>query len=224
VTDLFWSHTQTTTESQPGLSIHAFPLYPVQAIGYEVHSIDVHRPRKYLANFVGAYNPSIYISSTRDTIFKDTGRYTDLLIVKRSEWHYDKAVYNQQLGQHETSSVEAQLADNRALEYINAIQGSWFTLCPTGSGPNSLRIYEALAFGSIPIVLTRDLCLPGPVDLWHRAAIFAEDNQEGYHRALSSARQLSVEDKGRMLLAGAQLYRLIQPNSYSCYIRQSISK
>ena len=37
---------------------------------------------------------------------------------------------------------------------------SKYTLCPSGSGPNSIRLWEALAVGSIPIVLSDNLDLP----------------------------------------------------------------
>ena len=37
---------------------------------------------------------------------------------------------------------------------------SKYTLCPSGSGPNSIRLWEALAVGSLPIVLSDNLDLP----------------------------------------------------------------
>ena len=38
--------------------------------------------------------------------------------------------------------------------------GSIYCLCPSGSGPNSIRFWEALAVGSIPILLSDTLDLP----------------------------------------------------------------
>ena len=37
---------------------------------------------------------------------------------------------------------------------------SKFTLCPSGSGPNSIRFWEALGAGSIPVLLADTLELP----------------------------------------------------------------
>ena len=37
---------------------------------------------------------------------------------------------------------------------------SKYTLCPSGSGPNSIRLWESLACGSIPIILSDTLDLP----------------------------------------------------------------
>jgi hypothetical protein len=224
VTDLFWSHAQTTTTPPSGVFIHPFPLYPVLGQIDMRSNLDLERPRRYLANFVGAFNATIYISNTRQLIFNDAGKYKDVFIVRRSKWHFDEHTYGRLLhGRAEISNSIIQ-SNARAAEYADAMQSSWFTLCPTGSGPNSIRIYEALASGSIPIVLTRELCLPGPVALWERAAIIADDNENGYRWALCEARRLSSEERGKMLLAGSELYHLIQPSSYGEYLHHLISQ
>lgn len=45
-------------------------------------------------------------------------------------------------------------------EYIRSIQGAHFTLAPRGDGNYSLRFYETLALGRIPVVLDTDMPLP----------------------------------------------------------------
>ena len=37
-------------------------------------------------------------------------------------------------------------------EYIHALQNSDFTLCPVGLNTESYRIYEAMSYGSIPVI------------------------------------------------------------------------
>jgi hypothetical protein len=46
------------------------------------------------------------------------------------------------------------------INYINIMRNSVFSLCPSGSGPNSIRLWEALAFKCQPLVLSDGLDLP----------------------------------------------------------------
>lgn len=45
-------------------------------------------------------------------------------------------------------------------EYIRSIQGAHFTLAPRGDGNYSLRFYETLTLGRIPVVIDTDMSLP----------------------------------------------------------------
>ena len=45
-------------------------------------------------------------------------------------------------------------------EYKNILERSRFCLCPRGSSPSSVRFWECLAAGSIPIVISDDWLLP----------------------------------------------------------------
>ena len=40
------------------------------------------------------------------------------------------------------------------------MNNSKFTLCPSGNGVNSIRIWEAMKYGSIPVILSNTLLLP----------------------------------------------------------------
>jgi hypothetical protein len=42
------------------------------------------------------------------------------------------------------------------------LKRSVFTLCPRGFGTNTLRFYEALLYGSIPVYISDEFWLPGP--------------------------------------------------------------
>jgi len=44
--------------------------------------------------------------------------------------------------------------------YVTKMQNSKFTLCPRGDNVSSLRLYEAIAAGSIPIIISDDCILP----------------------------------------------------------------
>jgi hypothetical protein len=222
ITDIFWSHKTQSMDNYNGVRLHAFPLYPAQAADLvDFHaSIDVER--KYLTNFIGAYNPNLYISNVREVIFQDEGKYTDVFIIKRDAWHFDRKVYKEQVGGVKSNVLELSKEEVDKNEYIRAIKESWFTLCPTGAGPNSIRLFESLSLGSIPILLTKDLSLPDDQELWFSACIIEDDSAEGYRNSIRKARDMSIDDRLNMVRAGRVLSRKVFPLSYANIIMYSI--
>lgn len=220
ITDIFWSHAIESEREAESIALHPFPLFPAQA-PVAVSILQRLTPRNYLANFIGAYNPKVYLSNVRQVIFDDEGREDDLLIIKRDAWHFDRAVYVEQMHDRVATDEQARRECEDAKEYLNAISQSWFTLCPTGSGPNSIRIFEALSLGSIPIVLSKSLRLPGTRVLWEKAALFEEDSEAGYRRAIAKARAMSSVEMQHMIIAGAELFTYVAPENYAGLIAGS---
>lgn len=214
VTDLFWSHATSETREISGIRIHPFPLFPAQTPNGPDPADNIHRQRSYLANFIGAYNPKVYLTDVRENIFKDAGSAGDLLIIKRDTWHFNRTVYSEQMKGLSPDAAKLALEDQHKKEYLHAIRDSAFTLCPTGSGPNSIRIGEALALASIPVILTRDLALPGPASLWQEACVFEEDSAAGYRRALSYIRNMPVANLRAMQLATQKLFARVGPHAW----------
>ena len=217
ITDLFWSHATHNHREIGGIRVHPFPLFPAQTPDASPEG-DIARPRRYLANFIGAYNPKIYLTNVREVIFRDMDKADDLLIIKRAEWHFDRAVYEEQIKGLRANDQRMLIEQRHTEEYLNAIKDSWFTLCPSGSGPSSIRIFESLCLGSIPIVLTRNLRLAGPQTLWEKAAIIEDDSAAGYERAVSTARGKSSQDRIEMLRCGAKLASIVGPRNYAKFI------
>lgn len=223
VTDLLWSHaTHLVTEVQ-GIRIHPFPLYPAQTSD-QVPPVIPATERVWLANFIGAYSPGLYLTNVRQHIFEDAELFPDLCIIKREAWHFERAVYQEQVAGTRPQQNQLSIEARHREEYLNAIRQSWFTLCPSGSGPNSIRVFESLCLGSIPIVLTRALRLPGDQALWEQAALIEEDSPQGYRRALEQARGMSIAHRCRMLEAGRRLYSLVTPTAYGQLITSIVRK
>lgn len=214
ITDLFWSHAIESEKEAEGIVLHPFPLFPAQA-PFAVSNEQRLAPRRYLANFIGAYNPGLYLSNVRQVIFDNKGKESDLCIIKREAWHFDRAVYVEQMHGQPATDEQARREREEAQEYLDAIRQSWFTLCPTGSGPNSIRIFEALALGSIPIVLTKSLRLPGPRVLWEKSVLFEEDSEAGYRRAIARARAMSNVEMQHKIIASAELFAYVAPENYA---------
>lgn len=218
VTDLFWSHATVDMTEMSGIRIHPFPLFPVQALE-NAPDLNLHRPRRWLGNFIGAFNPKVYLTDVREHIFADAGCTEDLLIIRRDAWHFDRAVYDEQMKGITPDQARIDLEARHKQEYLEAIRDSTFTLCPSGSGPNSIRIGESLALGSIPIILTRDLALPGDAALWDAACVIEEDSVAGYHRALARARGMQAKELADKQKATRDLYAYVEPSAYAQLIQ-----
>jgi hypothetical protein len=223
VTDLFWSHARCSRTEIDGIAIHPFPIFPAQTPdGLEPG--DPHRPRPYLANFIGAYRSKVYLTDVREHIFRDAEAATDMKIIKRDDWHFERAVYSEQMKGITPDDARLKLEAQHKEEYLQAIRDSVFTLCPTGSGPNSIRIGESLALGSIPIILTRDLALPGNVALWETCCLFEEDSAEGYRRAIARARAMPEAEVMNRQRATRDLFAEIGPQAYADLIVSAMRK
>jgi glycosyltransferase involved in cell wall biosynthesis len=66
-------------------------------------------------------------------------------------------------------------------EYTRTLARSDFTLCPSGFGRTSFRMYEALAMGSIPVYIYKDTpWLPYQTQIdWNRCALLVERRDIG---------------------------------------------
>lgn len=221
LTDLFYAHARLDQPRIGGIRIHPFPLFPAQTPeGPEPG--DLHRPRRWLANFIGAYNPRAYLSDVRAHIFADAGQ-PDLCIVARDAWHFERAVYAEQMRHLAPDAARLALEAEHKAEYLDAIRDAAFTLCPTGSGPNSIRVGEALALGSVPIILTRDLALPGDPAVWEAACLFEDDSAAGYARALARARAMPAAELRARQVATQPLFAMIGPPAYGDLIENRMA-
>ncbi len=180
ITDVFWSHARVDEPALDGIRIHPFPLYPVRALdrpdSARLPDVPPSR-RRLLYSFVGAYSPEGYLTPVRQWIF-DLPRRPDALIVRRSEWHYEADVYRVQVAGQLLEAEERTRRDRHGDDYDATLLDSTFSLCPSGSGPNSIRLWESLGFGCIPVLLADTLRLPGTPDEWDEAIVRVPETPE----------------------------------------------
>jgi hypothetical protein len=177
ITDLFWSHATTGSLEINGVRIHPFPLYPVRCATHppSVPLLPLAN-RSLLYSFQGAYAPGLYLSPVREWILQWPPR-PDAQLQRRDEWHYEQAVYREQVHGQPANQDRAAQRSAEATAYANTLQRSVFALCPSGSGPNSIRLWEALGYGAIPVILADRLWLPGDAELWQQAALFVPETE-----------------------------------------------
>jgi hypothetical protein len=89
----------------------------------------------------------------------------DFSITVTDEWHFQDAVYNRQAKGDQSVSLDP--VDQSVIRYNELLSQSTFALCPSGSGPNSIRLWEALAVGCIPVLLGELPAMPAGGSLPH---------------------------------------------------------
>jgi hypothetical protein len=151
ITDLLWSHATKIDGEIEGIKIHPFPLYPyayASSIEGRKKPLD---QREYVYSFLGAYDPSCYLTDIREAIFSLPKNEVSL-IKKTSSWHFEELVYKKQiLGDDLDASLINQIKEKETL-YLDTMSNTIFSLCPSGSGPNTIRFWESLMLGCIPVV------------------------------------------------------------------------
>lgn len=156
-----------------GIRILPCPLYAVniedESRNMVFKNVDfLGHKRKILYSFQGAYNEKWYLTDIRKKIF-EMKHPEDCYIKYIGNWHFENVVYSSK----QNKNYELNESDRnhvRTEKYNNLLLDSRYSICPSGSGPNSIRFWESLAVGSIPILLSDTLELPDNT-LWKDAII-----------------------------------------------------
>ena len=206
VTDLFWSHATEGLTHHQGLRIHPFPLYPVRCATHPGGLLL--EQRRWLYSFQGVYRADLYLTPVRQWILELPPR-SDALIASRREWHFEQQVYREHVHGKTANALRQRELDAEATDYAKALQQSVFALCPSGSGPNSIRLWEALGYGAIPVILADTLRLPGDPDLWHQAVLRVPETAQAVAALPSQLEALRAEPAllAAMQAAGQQLWQ-----------------
>lgn len=150
ITHVFTPHrlaSDDELEIKFNIKIIPLSLYPI----YENNPF-IYKPlteRKYLTSFIG-YTNRHYISDIRPKIFDIFTNHDDCFIRRTNVWHFNNFVYK---------NINSTNIENEQL-YVDTMRETKFALCPSGSGPNSIRLWEALSYGTIPVLLSDNFIMP----------------------------------------------------------------
>ena len=130
------------------------------------------------------------------------------LVEKTNSWHFEKMVYSKmQNSKGELNENEKQRLKGE--KYNEVLLNSRYTLCPSGSGPNSIRLWEALACGSIPVLLADTLELPKH-ELWKDTIVeVKEKDLENVPEILGNISEIREKE---MLKNCLELYKYFKDN------------
>jgi hypothetical protein len=182
INDLWLSHASKEVKQKiNGINIHPWSLFAVNIEDVQrsdgVKAGKLATQKKYLASFIGAHIGH-YLTADRLKLKKFENE-ADFYIEIQDKWHYEDVVYSHQVNNMDLES--SYKLDTSVKTYNEVMSDSIFTLCPSGAGPNSLRLWEALALGCIPVVIGKEPLMPQggsiPNINWDEIVIKVDDKQ-----------------------------------------------
>ena len=126
---------------------------PHYACSYDTSLIKSWDERRYTFSFIGSF----MTHPVRQRVYDLLGDREDCLILDTGVWHFE-------------SSPDKQEENRR--RYIEILGDTKYSLCPRGTGPSTIRMWEAMAMNSWPIIISDYLKLPSRLPLknknWYR--------------------------------------------------------
>ncbi len=159
---IFTPHKIKVEDNIDDILILPIPLYAVnfedETRNIEFKNVDfLNKKRFYLYSFIGGFQPD-YLTNVRKNIFNM--KHPDkTLIINTGGWHFNNIVYSSKQNFNKELNIDKNHLNNMK-NYNEVLLNSRYSLCPSGTGPNSIRFWESLACGSIPILLSDSLDLP----------------------------------------------------------------
>ncbi len=218
ISTLFWTHATHADArggAQNGVDIRPFPLFPVQ-IPEKSEQMEI-AERPFLFSFIGAKSNQYYLTDARAHILDLLRDHPQGLIIGRDDWHYNKVVYEHQIRPGAKKGNADDLVNKSHSEQFRiSLAQSVFSLCPSGSGPNSIRLWESLGAGAIPVILADSYAPPGDPALWQAAAVFCEETAEAIAALPARLEKIAADPEQLRVMqrACAQLWLLYGPQSF----------
>ena len=158
---LYTPHKVIGEDSIDGVTLKPCPLY-AKVFEDSLSLFSKREERTLLYSFQGGYQRG-YLTDIRERIFEM--KHPENAFVRcTGGWHFNQIVYNEKQNKNGEYNGSDSHFENEQ-KYIELLKTSRYTLCPSGTGPNSIRFWEALGAGSIPILLSDTMELPKH-ELW----------------------------------------------------------
>ena len=183
VSDLWISHKEKGLDQEQDLRLHSWSLYavndrdPARRQGLNFMPIE---QRPVFASFSGAHMKH-YLSDVRQRM-ASLGELEGYQVTIKDMWHFNKVVYNFQVFGDE--SKKDAIESDEVRSYNDLLSHTRFSLCPVGAGPNTLRLWESLAVGAIPVVLSDrhelpdlERLLPGEDLTWDQVVVLQPETE-----------------------------------------------
>ena len=154
ITDAHLSHYEINVENTDALSFHPWTLIATNYENPERNNglcVKSNKDKSYLASFVGNHN-EFYRSEIRTNLVSAVSGRKDVYYDLGEDWFYQTIVYGHQMSRYSIDEEFNKTQNRKTERYNNIISDSIFSLCPEGSGPNTIRLWESMAVGSIPVI------------------------------------------------------------------------
>jgi len=100
--------------------------------------------------------------TTKDILFSFVGTYTSHTIREKMKNRIigENIIYRNSYHIDDNTFGNINSKEKEEIEYRNILQRSRYSLCPRGSSPSSVRFWESLQAGAIPILISDNWMLP----------------------------------------------------------------
>lgn len=166
-------------------SIKPWPLYASSVENMSSHNNKIKENRKYFVSFIGCHRYD-YRSNIRLDLnnYFHKNHYNNIYFELYDHWFYDRNIYG-----HKPISDDQ---IKRIQQYNEIVSDSVFSLCPEGTGPNTIRVWESMALGSIPVIYSDDWEPPKLKDMsWDEFSIFIP--QKEYNQTMDILNSINKE-------------------------------
>ena len=140
------------------------------------------KEKRHLCSFIGAYN-KLYKrmgSDIRERLGRVVAGVDGVVFELKERWFYEDIVYGAQARGICVSDELSNLHRKETARYNSVLSDSVFSLCPYGTGPNTLRLWESMSVGSIPVLFESDWVRPSIDGTdWDSFSITIEDESLG---------------------------------------------
>lgn len=223
IAEIFWAHANHTdtqaADAGAAPALRAFPLYPVQVTEETPAAKDpASHERPCLFSFVGTKPNKCHLTRTREWIIDLLPNHPRGTIVGHDCWHHIKIISDHQIrpDSAQKPGAEKPVEQFTPDQFKTSLADSIFSLCPSGSGPNSTRLWESLGAGAIPVILADTYVPPGNSKLWDAAVVFCEETPEAIKALPARLEAIAADPKhlATMRHAMRQLWMLYGPHSF----------
>mgnify|MGYP003111961291 CR=1 FL=1 len=114
---------------------------PHYACNYDLKYAKPWAERKYDYSFVGSFRTH----PVRERVYDFLKNKKNCFILDTGGWHFESDIKKQ---------------EDNAQKYIEVLGNTRYSLCPRGTGPSTIRIWESMAMGSKPAILSDYLKMP----------------------------------------------------------------
>ena len=217
ITDVHLSHATRDIDTQAAgwpFQVHSWPLFapnievPERRAGLVVGKRS--QDKRYFASFVGAHMRH-YRSDARLQLaqWAKASRRPNVMVEVGEEWHFNRVVYQEQVAHKALAAEDTAAMAESARRYNAVLSDSVFSLCPEGAGPNTLRLWESMAVGSIPVVVAPDWIAPtdAGVDMRESCIMVERDQVAQLDDILGRLTPEDIERRQRACIAQYQKLR-----------------
>tara|TARA_A100001015_G_scaffold317863_1_gene435954 strand:+ start:847 stop:1758 length:912 start_codon:yes stop_codon:yes gene_type:complete len=213
ITKVYISHKEKGINMLYDIQLLPCPIYALNIedskFNKEIKEVDdvLCVKRDILFSFVGGYDSRIYMSDIRKKIY-ELKKQDNVVIENTGAWHLNKIVYHPSQNNKQTLNINDQHM-NQTGNYNKLLLKSRYTLAPSGSGPNSIRFWEALGAGSIPVLLADTLELPAH-KLWDETIV--RISEKDVYKIYEILGEISEEEENRRRENCLTIYTFFKDN------------